>query len=286
MKTKVKACDWEITTKCNLNCKHCIVEKNKQELNKNECFKIIDNLHKLGCGELNFTGGEPLIKKNIIDILKYSKLNGMKNRILTNGILVNKRNVKLLKKLVSYIGFSLEGLEKENDIMRGKNSFNKTIQAINLIKKEKIPFGIYITINKFNKKNFEEFLIFIKKLKPANISINQIVLRGNAKKNKQIKINIDEDKILRNIKRIFRKQRFKKETGCLIKKDKIFLNSRGKAYLCTEINQVNGSKWYADLLKMRFRKMESQKSLCPYFSFVSKNISLNLLTNEKCLHLK
>jgi len=292
MKVLIKQCDWEITTKCNLNCLHCIINKQRKELNTVQCKKIIDILNKLGCKTINFTGGEPLLRKDFFEILTYSNSNKLKNRIFTNGTLINKQNIKSLKNLIEYIGFSLDGLRTSNDKIRGENSFKKTINSIKLAKRNSINFGIYATLNKLNLNKLEEFLVFIKKLKPMNVSLNEVVFRGKAKKNrKDLLCNLDSDIILAKIKKIFPKERFRKEKGCLINPKKIFLISDGRFYLCTEISQLKPSLYIGRFLPPNFRKyslfLKNYKNLklpskCPYVTYASDKISINLLTKNKC----
>jgi MoaA/NifB/PqqE/SkfB family radical SAM enzyme len=138
MTLKIRECDWEITTRCNLKCKHCLIKKSKAELNTKECIQVIDNLFNLGCKKITFTGGEPLIKKDIMKIIEHSQKKGIENWIFTNGTLINKKNINQIKKFITYIGFSLEGFENENDILRGKGSFKQTLRAITLVKDKNI----------------------------------------------------------------------------------------------------------------------------------------------------
>jgi len=296
MKYLIKQCDWEITDRCNLNCLHCIINKKRKELNTKQCFFIIDILKKLGCKEINFTGGEPLTRKDFFEILRYSKNKGIIIKVFTNGILVNKQNIKNLKKFVDYLGFSIEGLEKENNKIRGSNSFRKILSAIKIAKKENINFGIYVTISRFNVHKLEEFLTFIKSLNPMNISLNEIVYRRKARKNKKkLFCRINPYKIVTLVKKIFPDQKFRKEMRCDINPKKIFLVADGKFYLCTEIFHINPSLYIGKFFPQNFKRyglfLKTYKSLkppfkCPYITYASNNISINLLTKDKCWMVK
>ncbi len=297
MKSFIQMCDWEITTNCNLNCKHCLINhKPEKELSTKECLLIIDLLKKLGCKQINFTGGEALIKKDFLKILDYSLKKGMTNNLFTNGTKINDKNIKLIKKYINYVGVSLEGLKKENDFLRGEKSYNKTIKTLKLFKKYKIPFGIYITLNKQNIPNLKNTLIRINEFNPKNISLNEIVLRGKAKQNKkEIYIKIKRKEILNILKKLFPNENFKIEKGCNINPRNIFLTSEGKFYFCTEIRQCKKMNNLGSFLPPKFHKFTEfsnnflKKELskkCPYISYVSKNITLNFLTGEKCPYLK
>ncbi|MEM3405954.1 MAG: radical SAM protein [Candidatus Pacearchaeota archaeon] len=296
-KNFIQRCDWEITTKCNLNCKHCLINyKPKKELSTKECFLVIDLLKKLGCKQINFTGGEALIKKNFLKILKYSYERGIVNNLFTNGTQINSKNIIFLKKYINYIGVSIEGMKEENDFIRGKNSYNKVKRTLVLLNKEKIPFGIYMTLNKKNILNLKKILKKIVKYNPKNISLNELVFRGKAKKNKKkVYVKINNKEILRILKEIFPDERFRIERGCNINPKNIFLTSEGKFYFCTEIRQCKKTKFLGSFFPPNFHKFKkfsnnfSKKNLpknCPYFSYISKNIKLNLLTGKKCPFIK
>lgn len=297
MKLFIQNCDWEITTKCNLKCKHCLINyKPKKELSTEECFLIIDILKNLGCRQINFTGGEALIKRNFLKILEYSSKKGIINNLFTNGVLINERNIDLVKKYVGCIGVSLDGTKKENDFIRGENSYNKSIKSLKLLNTNKIPFGIYLTFNKRNIKNLNEILREIKKFKPSSISLNELVLRGEARKNKkELHIKVNRKFVLEAILGVFPNETFEIEEGCNIDPKNIFLTSEGKFYFCTEIRQCKKRKNLGSLVPFKisnFTKFledfseEALPKTCPYISYVSKKITLNFLTGEKCPFLK
>lgn len=297
MKSLIQKCDWEITTNCNLNCKHCLINYHpKKELSTEECFLIIDLLKKLGCKQINFTGGEALIKDDFFKILEYSNKKEIVNNLFTNGTQISKKNIDKIKDCINYIGISLEGMKKENDFIRGKDSYKKTITGLNLLNKNKIPFGIYLTLNKKNIKNLREILKKIKGFGPLNISINEIVLRGRVRKNKkELYVKINKKQIFTLLREIFPNEKFRLEKGCGINPRSIFLTSEGKFYFCTEIRQSNKKKSLGSFIPPKFHKYTeflenfSKRDLskeCPYFSYNSKHITINLLTGEKCPYLK
>jgi MoaA/NifB/PqqE/SkfB family radical SAM enzyme len=297
MKTLIQKCDWEITTNCNLNCKHCLINhKPKKELSTKECFLVIDLLKKLGCKQINFTGGEALVKEDFFKILKHSNERGIINNIFTNGIQIDGKNIVFLKKYVNSVGISIEGTKEENDFIRGRNSYNKVNRTLKLLSKNKIPFGIYMTLNKQNILNLKKTLKQIKNYSPRNISLNELVLRGRAKQNRRdIYLKINREEILNILKEVFPNEKFRIEKCCTINPKNIFLTSEGKFYFCTEIRQCKKTKFLGSFLPPNFHKFTefsndfSKKNLsktCPYLSYVSKNTTLNFLTGEKCPYLK
>ena len=147
---------FDITNKCNLKCIHCYSSNNKSELSTNEIFKIIEKLYETGVGLIDFGGGEPLLRDDIFDILSYSKDVGLYISITTNGTLLNKENIKNLKKLnIDHVCISLDGFKQEtHDYIRNKKgTYDKVINSIKYCKSEGIDTQISTVIM---KKNFNE----------------------------------------------------------------------------------------------------------------------------------
>src|SRR3989338_2550985 len=93
---------FELTYRCNFKCGHCYVPpsyRRKGELKTKEVFSILDELKEVGCFYLGFTGGEPFIRKDIIDILWYAKRKGFEVIIYTNGSLIDENLADELARL-------------------------------------------------------------------------------------------------------------------------------------------------------------------------------------------
>ncbi|MBU2576533.1 MAG: radical SAM protein [Nanoarchaeota archaeon] len=288
---EITNCDWEITTGCNLSCKHCIINcKPEIELSTTQCFYAIDKLKEFGCKQINFTGGEALFRNDFPEILKYSFEKGIVNTVFTNGILLKKEILDKIKKYVTYFAISLEGPQEENDSIRGSGTFTKTLVAIRLLKMENIPFGIHITLTSKNYSSLNKTLNLIKELEPFNISINQLVLKGRALENKEeLDLDINVDKILSIVREIFPEEEFSKDKGCKAKPSSIVLTSEGNIYSCTEIRQNCPARNIGNILDDTPKK-ESEivynSCKCPYYSYNSRRISINFLTGDGCAALE
>src|SRR4030042_1099952 len=87
---------WEITHKCNLNCIHCLSGSGVEtpdELNMEDCMSVVDQLAALKVFEINFGGGEPLLKDFFIPLLEYIHEKGMVTCISTNGTALNEESI-------------------------------------------------------------------------------------------------------------------------------------------------------------------------------------------------
>ena len=123
---------FELTYRCNFNCVHCYVvrEKDKRELTTAEVKEILRQLKAQGCFHIGFTGGEPLMREDIFEILNYAKLLGFRISLLTNGYFIDKSVAKEIASLgiglnrvdISVLGAALKTFE---GITKKKGSFRK-----------------------------------------------------------------------------------------------------------------------------------------------------------------
>lgn len=138
---------WTLLNRCNRKCLYCDLPNIKSnELSKKQIFSIIDELSELGCQRIGFTGGEPFLRKDIKEIIKYTKSKGIFIGVVSNGSLVTKNNVKE----VDLLQLSLDGDKEINDNQRYNGSFNDVVKAIKIAKKKNIKTWITYTITKYN----------------------------------------------------------------------------------------------------------------------------------------
>ncbi|MEM2918471.1 MAG: radical SAM protein [Candidatus Altiarchaeota archaeon] len=160
----------EVTLNCNLSCNFCFNQnaKRSSELDTISIIKIIDKIKNSGINKIRFTGGEPLLRKDIFFLLKYAKSKGFYVLLNTNGTLISERNIEKIREYVDNVLISLEGFSNESEFKstRCKNSFEKKINAIKLMKKNKVKIVRCGTVaTKENIKNLEKIFKIVKSLK-------------------------------------------------------------------------------------------------------------------------
>ena len=166
-------CVYVVTLQCNLRCRHCFVESPYQDdrerkeywsglgsdLTTEQAKYAIAQLDKIGISMLHLTGGEPLLREDLEEIALYAKSKNMYVSLDTNGTLMTKERAKSLS-CCDRIGVSVDGVKDTHDRIRGQNTFEKAVKAIELLKKySDAVVGVVSTINKINyedvKKVFE-----------------------------------------------------------------------------------------------------------------------------------
>jgi radical SAM protein with 4Fe4S-binding SPASM domain len=162
-----KCIKWDITSKCNLRCKHCLVGKkyfvNKtKEITLDQKLKIIDKLLEGGVGQISILGGEPLtMDDEFFSLIDYGVSRGLKISVVTNGILLNGEIMeRVAKSGIDQITISMEGASEEShEFVRGKNTFNKLTSNIKAlteyISKRDIPLQVNIN-TVLNRLNYPE----------------------------------------------------------------------------------------------------------------------------------
>lgn len=148
---------WMTTNICNLKCSHCYQDAGEQksnELSTTEAKKMIDEISRAGFKIMIFSGGEPLMRKDIFELVEYAASKGLRPVFGTNGMLITEKTAKRLKACgAAAMGISLDSLdEKKHCEFRGHpDAFRKTIEGIENCKKVGLAFQIHTTVMDWNK---------------------------------------------------------------------------------------------------------------------------------------
>ena len=114
---------WEMTGRCNLKCIHCHAfggEASYDELSKEEGMALIDQIASLGIRTFVFTGGEPLMREDLFELIAYAKSKGFTVFIATNGTMITSEVAKLLRAFNVGVVIGLDGMNPEiHDSIRG-----------------------------------------------------------------------------------------------------------------------------------------------------------------------
>lgn len=159
----------EVTSHCNLNCRHCYIKDNSinNELSFKECCRIIDELTDAGCLWLTFTGGEPFVRKDFLDIYTYAKKKGLLIVIFTNGTLITPEIADYLKEFKPfYLEISLYGMSRETykNVTGSADNYDKCMDAISLFMERNVLFRLKSVLIKENKHEIFNMKGFAKKL--------------------------------------------------------------------------------------------------------------------------
>lgn len=282
-----------VTSNCNIRCKHCYLsagKKNNQDINYEQLSKKIFELTStIGPTDIVISGGEPLTYPKIFELLKLIHDLKHKCTLFTNATLINTKNITQIASYVDEVQISMEGISKEKfEEIRGKNTYNKLIAAINLLKKHNIHIILAITsIDSIIDDIEANLLPFLNRLNYENLTIritDKLEKKGNAL--------LFPDEFFKN--NLIRKVRLKRivnnlsEMGFYIDSEQprnvkflncgigasIVINSNGKIYPCNNFDID-----YFDLA-------DSSDAIINKFNILNDNTAVNHMSKCQECELK
>jgi MoaA/NifB/PqqE/SkfB family radical SAM enzyme len=192
----------QVTRRCNLNCIYCCESGLVADVDISTIKEIVDKLAENGLKRICITGGEPLLRNDLEDILKYLKKKNLTVTLSTNGMALNEERLKNIQPYIDNIRFSLRGLkEVHNRITGDKESFDKTIKAIKLSRKLGLPISVVVTVVSDNFEYMESLAKICEDNGVEKLYFFSLIPRGRAIGifNKE---NVPIDKISREYNRV------------------------------------------------------------------------------------
>ena len=199
---------WETTLRCNAKCKHCGSRagenvNTKDELTTEEIeqtFKTISEKYDASKILINVTGGEPLLRKDLFDVMKYATELGFNWGITTNGMLIDDDIIDKMKSTkLATMSISIDGLEESHDKFRGiQGSYKKIINNIEKLRKNKFLhcFQVTTVVNKLNIGELEKIYEVMKELEVDSWRVVNMDPIGRANDNSNLALNKDDYKYL------------------------------------------------------------------------------------------
>lgn len=170
-----------LTEKCNLRCTYCMPEEGVQLskkdnlLKSDEIIRLISLFARLGVNKIRFTGGEPLVRSDCVDLIRETKKIGIQTiSMTTNGILLPRKIVELKEAGLTHLNISLDTLqEKKFEFISKRKGWNKVMEGIKLARELNFkPLKINCVLMK--GLNDDEIISFIEMTKEQDIDIRFI----------------------------------------------------------------------------------------------------------------
>jgi radical SAM protein with 4Fe4S-binding SPASM domain len=124
---------WRCTFGCDSNCAHCASAGKPpfpDEVDTSSAMRIVDQIYDFGASWLGISGGEPLLRKDLFEIIEYAKKIGLNASIITDGHLLDGKVFERIVKNEVKVSVSIDGAEAVNDLIRGKGAHAKAVSAI------------------------------------------------------------------------------------------------------------------------------------------------------------
>lgn len=153
---------WNVTPACNLRCVHCYAhvqdDTHKQNvLSVDEGRKLLDDLAEYGAPVVLFSGGEPLAREDIMELITHARRGGLRTVLSTNGTLITEHAAgQLAQAGLHYAGVSLDGIGATNDHFRGcEGAFVAALEGIRNCRRAGVKVGLRFTLTRHNVGDVE-----------------------------------------------------------------------------------------------------------------------------------
>lgn len=186
-KNRPLAATIELTYQCNLCCRMCRVpqkarEQTADELTTAEVIAVVDELYDLGVGEIALLGAEPLLRKDIAQIIEAIARHNMICIVTTNGTLLSNRMVSvLLDTGLQTINISIDDPSATHDYIRGRQVLGTLVEAIAFMVQARATRGhkrpwinVHCTVSALNIKNLAAMIPFCERLGVDSLSVQYL----------------------------------------------------------------------------------------------------------------
>lgn len=179
---------WNVGRRCNLRCVHCYSHSRDQEyageLNHEQGIALIDDLADFKVPVILFSGGEPLMRPDILELIKHARSRGVRAVISTNGTLIKPDLAAKLKDVeLSYVGVSLDGLQETNDRFRGiPGAFDLALGGIRTCLSAGIKVGLRFTMNRRNVQDIGGIFDLLERERIPRVCFYHLVYAGRGSK--------------------------------------------------------------------------------------------------------
>lgn len=178
---------WEVTRSCNLACRHCRAEAHTEpyenELDTDEALRLIDTFPEVGNPIVIFTGGDPMMRADIYDLVRHVKKRGLTAAFSPNGTLITPDSARKIKAAgVDRCSISLDGATAaSHDAFRGvPGAFEASLAGISYLREQGVPFQINTTVTRNNLESLTDICRLCEKIGAVAWHIFLLVPMGRA----------------------------------------------------------------------------------------------------------
>ncbi len=174
---------WLVTAKCNLSCAHCYASRfsGLRELTTEEALALIREASELGVAHINFTGGEPLLRGDIVTLMEEARDLAVGVSMVTNGTVVTERVAERLARLNVYAYVSLDGPRREvHERLRGPGTWDRVLRGIELLREAGVDFSTVMAVCRHNASCVGEYVAKAEELGAEAACIIPVMPSGRA----------------------------------------------------------------------------------------------------------
>jgi len=174
--------NWALTNRCNFNCRHCYSRTDpSQELDGPTLIRCIEKVLKAGVLSINFGGGEPLLRKDLLDIALFSSQRGLRVSMNSNGFLLDQEQAMKLKQAgFAKVGISIDSHQPDiHDTFRGiPGSHKRAVCALRHLHEAGIKTSLSTVICRINHQDIRSLLDFAQQNKVSQLNFHNFKCSG------------------------------------------------------------------------------------------------------------
>jgi radical SAM protein with 4Fe4S-binding SPASM domain len=193
---------WNVTRECNMKCSHCYInatdEKLANELNTVESKQLIDQICEVSRPLLVLSGGEPLLRPDLFELISYGSSKGLKMGLGSNGSLIDEKVARKLKEAgIATVSISLDShIPAQHDDFRGvAGSWDKAVQAIKALRNNNVLVQVNTTLTQQNYNQIDDIMSLSENIGVENFHLFFLVPTGRGTKIADISPQKYEDMI-------------------------------------------------------------------------------------------
>lgn len=197
MNYRPKRVVWELTNACNAKCIHCGSQSGSQrecELTEEEALRVCDELAELGAEHVTMMGGEFFLCHYWEKVAKRLLDHGIKVGPLTNGFLLNDKNIQKIKDLgIPAVFISIDGLRDTHDYVRGvPGLFDKLVENLKKAQAAGLRVGVNTAISALNIEQLDDIYQLLLDLGVSTWQLQLVENVGNAFENEKLRMTMDQ----------------------------------------------------------------------------------------------
>lgn len=177
---------WNVVGHCNLSCPHCYAAASSRPspdvLGTAEGLGLLDQLAETGTRVVIFSGGEPLLRPDLFELIERARALGLSPQLSTNGVLVDDAAAERLAGAgVGYVGISIDGMRAFNDGYRGmQGGFDRATRGLVSSKRAGMRTGLRVTLSRLNADELEPLLAHATELGVDRFYVSHLLYSGRA----------------------------------------------------------------------------------------------------------
>jgi radical SAM protein with 4Fe4S-binding SPASM domain len=202
---------WNVTRECNLKCSHCYInaaeKKLENELTTEEGKRLIDQISEVSSPLLILSGGEPLLRPDVYELIRYGSKKGLKMGLGSNGSLIDQKAAKQLKDAgIATVSISLDShIPSQHDDFRGvAGSWEKAVEAIKALRENNVLVQVNTTLTQQNYGQIDDIMYLAESIGVENFHLFFLVPTGRGTKIADISPQKYEEMITKTFAKVAR----------------------------------------------------------------------------------